>query len=276
MKGKTQIDSVFIAGISSDIGQKLAARFAADGAAVVGTRRAKGADAPGIKSIECDIASPRSLVSVSSAYESLGCAAWDLYVSSIGTLDPIGPFFDLDSDAWRQSVEVNCVRQLELLKTMYPLRQRGMAHVAFFAGAGTNGPASAYSAYSASKIFLIKMCELLHAENEDLNCFIIGPGIVRTKIHSQTLGAGERAGTNLERIRGFLESSDPGVSHESIFDCLKWCVASGRDVVGGRNISLVDDAWQTRGSELAGALRQNPDAFRLRRHANELLREPNS
>ena len=276
MKGKHQIDSVFIAGISSDIGRTLAASFAAEGMAVVGTHRAKTADVQESWRIECDIASPESLASVTAAYESMGCAPWDLYVSSIGTLDPIGPFFHVDSDEWRKSVEVNCVRQLELLKTMYPLRRKGMAHVAFFAGAGTNGPAPAYSAYSASKIFLIKMCELLHAENEDLNCFIIGPGIVRTKIHAQTLGAGERAGTNLQRIRGFLESSDPGVSHESIYECLKWCVASGREVVGGRNISLVGDVWQTRGSELAGALRQNPDAFRLRRHGNELLRQTDS
>lgn len=45
-----------------------------------------------------------------------------------------------------------------------------------------------------------------------------------------------------------------------------------RDAVGGRNISLVGDAWSTRGSELADALRKSPDAFRLRRDANELLR----
>jgi len=276
MKGDTKIDSVFIAGISSDIGRELAAHFSVQGATVVGTRRRSSVDVLATRSIECDIASPESLASVASAYKSMGCAPWDLYISSIGTLDPIGPFFDADSDAWRQSVEVNCVRQLDLLKTMYPLRQKGMAHVAFFAGAGTNGPAPAYSAYSASKIFLIKMCEILHAENEDLNCFIIGPGIVRTKIHTQTLEAGELAGTNLQRIREFLESNDPGVSHERIYECLRWCVASGRDVVGGRNISLVGDAWQTRGSELAGALRQDPDAFRLRRHANELLRQGNS
>lgn len=272
MAAKAQIDSVFIAGISSDIGRELAARFAAEGAAVVGTRRTKGADVPGSQSIECDIASPEPLAAVAGTYASIGSAPWDLYISSIGTLVPIGPFFDLDSNAWRESVEVNCVRQLELLKTMFPLRKRGMAHVAFFAGAGTNGPAPAYSAYSASKIFLIKMCELLHAENEDLNCFIIGPGVVRTKIHHQTLEAGDRAGNNFQRIRGFLESCDLGISHDTIYECLRWCVDSGRDAVGGRNISLVGDLWQTRGSELAGALRENPDAFRLRRHANELLR----
>jgi NAD(P)-dependent dehydrogenase (short-subunit alcohol dehydrogenase family) len=266
------IRSVFIAGLSSDIGRALAARFLAQDATVVGTRRSGGAEVEGCLSIECDIASEKSLSTVAATYGTAGGAPWDLYVSSIGTLDPIGPFFDVDAARWHESVEVNCLRQLELLKTMHPFRKRGMAHVAFFAGAGTNGPAPAYSAYSASKIFLIKMCELLHAENEDLNCFIIGPGIVRTKIHRQTLEAGGRAGSNFERIRGFLESEDPGVSHDRVYECLQWCVGAGRDAVGGRNISLVGDAWSTRGSELADALRKSPDAFRLRRDANELLR----
>lgn len=267
------IKSVFIAGVSSDIGKDLAGRFVAQRAVVVGTHRAQCADLIGCQVIECDVSSGQSLEAAAGTYQSMDVPPWDLYISSIGILDPVGRFFDVDSDEWRRSVEVNCVRQLELLKAMYPFRQKGIAHVAFFAGAGTNGPAPAYSAYSASKIFLIKMCELLHAENEDLNCFIVGPGIVRTKIHDQTLDAGEQAGENFHRIRDFLESSDPGVSGESIFECLRWCVDSGRDVVGGRNISLVGDAWQTRGSELAASLRQDPDAFRLRRHANELLRK---
>ena len=272
MQKNAALESAFIAGISSDIGRELAARLVTEGTKVVGTQRTKSADIPGAHLIDCDIASKESLSSVASAYQSSGSAPWDLYVSSIGTLDPIGPFTEVDTDAWRQSVEVNCIRQLELLKALYPLRRKGMAHVAFFAGAGTNGPAPGYSAYAASKIFLIKMCELLHAENEDINCFIIGPGIVRTKIHVQTLDAGERAGSNFERIRGFLVSGDPGVSHDRIYKCLRWCVEAGRDTVGGRNISLVGDVWDTRGSELAGALRQNPDAFRLRRQANDLLR----
>jgi len=272
MKMKSHIQSAFIAGISSDIGRELAVRLIAEGIAVVGTRRAKGVDIQGGVTIDCDITSDQSLSSVPADFEATGLPPWDLYVSSIGTLEPIGSFFDVDSGEWRKSVEVNCVRQLELLKAMYPFRKKGMAHVAFFAGAGTNGPAPAYSAYSASKIFLIKMCELLHAENKDLNCFIIGPGIVRTKIHSQTLAAGERAGSNFARISEFIYSDHPGVCQDRIYDCLTWCVEAGRDAVGGRNISLVGDVWSTRGAELAEVLREQPDAFRLRRQFNELLK----
>jgi short-subunit dehydrogenase len=269
---KNCIESAFIAGLSSDIGRELARRLTAEGVAVAGTRRANGVGVEGVQAIDCDIASDQSLSSVPAAYGRIGAPPWDLYVSSIGTLEPIGSFFNVDTNEWRRSVEVNCLRQLELLKGIYPFRNKDMAHVAFFAGAGTNGPAPAYSAYSASKIFLIKMCELLHDENRDLNCFIIGPGIVRTKIHSQTLDAGERAGSNFKRIRGFIHSDDPGVGHDRIYECLTWCVKAGRDAVGGRNISLVGDAWSARGPELADVLRGHPDAFRLRRHANELLR----
>ena len=272
MRLRSHVDAAFIAGISSDIGRELAGRLSSEGIVVTGTSRARDKEIKGAQVIECDVASDQAILSVPAAYAKTGVPAWDLYVSSIGTLEPIGPFFSADSKEWRRSVEVNCVRQLDLLKAMYPYRKKGMAHVAFFAGAGTNGPAPSYSAYAASKIFLIKMCELLHAENDDLNCFIIGPGVVRTKIHNQTLDAGERAGTNFERIRGFIGSADPGVGHDRIYECLEWCVGSGRNVVGGRNISLVGDAWSARGDELANALREDPDAFRLRRHANELLR----
>jgi len=266
--------SIFIAGLSSDIGKQLASNFAAEGSKVAGTYRNLEAALESAQFIYCDLSIPSTIPAAVRAYEQTRQEPWDLYVSSVGSLDPIGSFFSVDTEEWSRSVEVNSIRQLELLKGLYPFRNKGMAHVAFFAGAGTNGPAPAYSAYSASKIFLIKMCELLHAENEDLNCFIIGPGVVRTKIHDQTLAAGGRAGTNLKLIRGFLESDDPGVSHKGIYECLKWCVEAGRDAVGGRNISLVGDVWQTRGPELAGALRQDPEAFRLRRHANELLKQP--
>jgi len=270
----TAVKSVFIAGLSSDIGAELAVRFLAAGTSVAGTYR----NIPptptwpsGVKACRCDLLSNKDIASAAESFAESGNPAWDLFVSSVGTLEPIGRFFDVPMHEWLRSVELNCLRQLELLRVLYPLRSKtGTAHVAFFSGAGTNGPADAYSAYSASKIFLIKMCELLHSENEDLNCFIIGPGMVRTKIHAQTLQAGGRAGPNLNRIEDFWAGRTEGVSHEEVFACLSWCLQAGRDVVGGRNISLVGDSWRAEDGALAQKLRGHPDAFRLRRHSNDL------
>ena len=87
---------------------------------------------------------------------------------------------------------------------MYPYRRRErMSNVVFFAGGGTNSPLPDLSAYAASKIFLMKMCELLDDENEDLNVFIVGPGWVKTKIHEEVLNETGRPRGNIDRTKKF-------------------------------------------------------------------------
>jgi NAD(P)-dependent dehydrogenase (short-subunit alcohol dehydrogenase family) len=181
----------------------------------------------------------------------------------------MGPYFSCDVDAWEDSLRVNATGQLRALHALYPCRRPGLAHVALLAGGGTNGPFPNYSAYCASKILLIKMCELLDAENEDLNVFILGPGWVRTKIHQQTLANPAGAGGNYQRTLAFLRSSDPGTSHDDIYRALVWCIEQGKAVAGGRNLSVVHDPWRRQGGGLADWLRGDPHRFRLRRHGND-------
>ena len=186
------------------------------------------------------------------------------------TEEPVGPFFETDASAWESGFSVNALAPLRFLRAVYDLRNHaGTPGVAMFSGSGTNGAAPSYSAYCASKIVLVKMCELLDAESADTSFFIIGPGIVRTKIHRQTLGAKARSGDNYRKVTDFLKSDQPGTSHDEIYACLKWCLEAGKAVVGGRNIALVDDEWRGGGSALAAALRNEDALYKLRRHGND-------
>jgi hypothetical protein len=115
------------------------------------------------------------------------------------------------------------------------------------------------------------MCELLDSETTDTSVFIIGPGMVRTKIHEQTLHSRERSGANYQKVVDFLASPDSGTSHDEIFSCVKWCISAGKRVVGGRNISLVYDAWRKGGSSLAQALETDPALYKLRRFGNDRI-----
>jgi NAD(P)-dependent dehydrogenase (short-subunit alcohol dehydrogenase family) len=136
--------------------------------------------------------------------------------------------------------------------------------VIFFAGGGTNGSFDNYSAYCLGKLALIKMTELLHSENADLQVSIIGTGWVHTKIHRQTLAAGAAAGPNFFRTREFMDSPDgAGASLEQVAECVDWCLEAPRDAVGGRNFSLVHDGW--RDAAFIEKLRAQPDTFKLRR-----------
>lgn len=267
-------ETVFILGISSDIGKSLAERYLRRGSTVVGTYRNPQnvvdlADGPRRHLLSCDVADKASVVALTRYYHTLGLQ-WSTFISCVGTEEPIGNFFACDFDAWEQSVIVNSMAQLRVLHTLYPFRRQGqVSHVVFFAGGGTNNPFTNYSAYCASKILLIKMCELLDDENKDLNVFVIGPGWVRTKIHKQTLDHPAGARQNYQRTIEFLRSEAPGTSYDDIYDCINWCIAQGRDVAGGRNFSVVHDPWRQGGEPLAEQLRGDPDMFKLRRFGNK-------
>ena len=259
------MNSAIIIGLGSDMGRELATRFAAAGWGVKGTHHRTP---PGkFESTPCDLA---SAASVAAAGRWLGerCRGWNLLVVAAGTEEPVAPFWDCDADEWDLGVRINTLSPLRLVRALYPLRERG-ASVAFFSGSGTNSAAPAYSAYAASKIMLIKMCELLDAESADASFFIIGPGVVRTKIHEQTLKAEARAGANHRRVVEFLRSADPGTSHDDIYSCLRWCMDAGKAAVGGRNISLVHDAWRKEGASLKQWLSGDPSRYKLRRFGNE-------
>jgi len=261
------MNTAIIVGLGSDIGRELAARFVADGWTVIGTHRNTP---PGsFESTPCDLASAASVVAAG-RWLSERCRGWRALVVAAGTEEPVGPFWDCDAEDWDRGVRINTLSPLRLVRTLYPLRDQGGAPaVAFFSGSGTNNAAPAYSAYAASKLMLIKMCELLDAESADTSFFIIGPGIVRTKIHGETLRAEGRAGANHRRVVEFLRSADPGTSHDDVYGCLRWCLQAGKRVVGGRNISLVHDAWRDGGEGLREWLAGDANRYKLRRFGNE-------
>ena len=192
---------VVIVSASSDIGIAMCRRWLARGWCVVGTYRTRSEaleelEENGLDLVKCDLGDPAS---VSGACRVLREEAgqWDILVVCAGLLDPIGAFASVDFDEWDASISVNFINTVRVVHEMLPARRRGGdlgPCVLFFAGGGTNGATVNYSAYTISKIALIKMCELLDAEIEDTRFTIVGPGWVKTKIHEATLKAGGKGG----------------------------------------------------------------------------------
>lgn len=267
--------TIFIAGISSDIGQELAIRYRAEGHDVWGSyRHRKSLNRIDVTSqmFPCDYACRESVDGMFHELRDRGFT-WDILISAVGTEEPIGPFFSVDFDAWQENVQVNALSQLRLLHGLYGMKRQGdPCKVIFFAGAGTNDAAIRYSGYSLSKILLIKMAEILDAECPDLHLYVIGPGIVRTKIHQQTLNNPRDSGPNFEKVTRFLSSDDPGVSHDEIHACIDWCIETGGETMSGRNLSLVHDPWKGGGTRLLEAIRNDQDMFKLRRSGNDALK----
>lgn len=248
-----------ILGITADIGQALATRLLRDGWTVTGLgRNLSRLPASGTTLVEVDIEDPTETYQ---ACEAVG--KWDLCVSSVGTMTPIGRFFDLDFEVWQRSVDINFTAQLRVLHALWPKRT-ARPNVMLLAGGGTNNPMTNYSAYCVSKIALIKMVELLDDETSGANIFINGPGFTHTRIHEETLSAGDAAGAALAKTEAFL-ASDGGTSMDDIYNHMRWCM-NHPQAASGRNFSTVHDGWRD-GDSLADRLEGDRDAFRLRRAA---------
>ena len=164
---------------------------------------------------------------------------------------------------------MNFTSQLRLIHELLSSRGTGKSRppcVLLFAGAGTNNAPVNYSAYIVSKIALIKMCELLDAEIPDCRFVIMGPGWVRTKIHESTVRAGEAAGKNYQSTLDHFANDNFNLM-ERVLECCDWIIGQPREVVSGRNFSLVFDDWGT--DTLDKKLAADPNLYKLRRFGND-------
>lgn len=262
-----------IISISSDIGTAIGLDWLRQKQDVVGTYRTWSGNCEilaslGATLVHCDISSDESQQQALDAVSKLG--RWDVLVIAPGTQEPVGLFEETDIHKWEESIAINFTKPISILHRMLTIRSNqssDYSRVLFFAGGGTNSATERYSAYTVSKIALIKMCELLDFEFRDCAFSILGPGWVESKIHEATISAGGLAGDNylktLEMRR--LNLMNP-VS--IVVDACNWILTQPKVVVGGRNFSAVNDKFHD--PELVNNLISNPSMYKLRRSGNSV------
>lgn len=268
--------TVIILSISSDIGHDLGKRFLKEGFNLIGTYRKYGQIEDLQKYtncilLKCDISQKESIKSFIQQFKKLNLK-WDILLSCVGDLLPLTSFFESNFENWRASVQVNSVDQLRVIHGLYPYRNKLGTKVIFFAGGGVNNAVIDTSAYTVAKIMLIKMCEFLDAENKNISFFSIGPGFLKTKIHSVVC-----LGKNVSRKK-IIETdnyfkSKKGMKMIYLYDCLKWLCQQPKEVVSGRNFSLAGDPFLgKKRTLLITELLKDKDMYKLRRHKNDFLR----
>lgn len=258
-----------ILSISSDIGTALAIDWLEAGHKVSGTYRTWSPSCDrleklGATLVHCDFANRDSILQASAT---LLTSEWEVLVLAAGDQNPIGMFAKLDFDDWERSLEVNFTGMLRFLqRSLKSKAHQNVRSVILFAGGGTNSATQRYSSYTISKIASIKMCELLDYEIDDTKFTILGPGWVHTKIHQATLENHAAAGNNFEKTKEMLENGQMNPMGNVIEFC-NWVISQPKNIVGGRNFSVVHDDW--RSEILKNDLDKDTNLFKLRRFGND-------
>jgi 3-oxoacyl-[acyl-carrier protein] reductase len=118
---------------------------------------------------------------VRQAIETFGGA--DLLVNNTGINPVYGPMIELDLDAARKIVEVNCLATLSWTQRVHQawMKEHGGAVVNVSSVSGVK-PAPGIGMYGASKAMLVSMTELLAVElGPDIRVNAVAPAVVKTK-----------------------------------------------------------------------------------------------
>ena len=189
---------------------------------------------------------------------------WDLLLCCMGKVSPVGLWNMLNwhSEEIDITVQSNLLVPIDRIAAIWNKHNPG-ASICFLAGSNPNMIMPGYFAYNVSKMALLKAVEQMDAETPDAKFFALGPGTIITKIHKATLDAG----WDNPKLKAALDRGEdkPEIVQAKIarvYECLKWCIAQPKEVIGGRNI-CVSDPWDQ--GWLERWLKANPDLYKLRR-----------
>ncbi|OIO20678.1 hypothetical protein AUJ17_05000 [Candidatus Micrarchaeota archaeon CG1_02_47_40] len=215
MQGNKTKRVAIITGGSQGIGACIAEAFARSGYSTIICSRTKpdvdreaenirlaGFDCEGIV---LDVADPDAVrTAISAIAEKYG--RLDVLVNCAGIYGPIGPLEENDAKLWEQAVRINICGTAFCTRAAIPIMKKGgCGCIICFAGAGAGGNSIKpnISSYVASKFGICGFTEAMSNELKGTGIRInaISPGAVNTRLLSQVLSAGEKAG------KDFLQAS---------------------------------------------------------------------
>ncbi|MDA7818271.1 SDR family oxidoreductase [Sulfurimonas sp.] len=255
---------------SSGIGYVLCLRLLQEDYTVYGTYNNYSKDVDKLKSLDvklykCNLLVDEELDKLISQLKK-DVIVWNSLYLLQATMNPIGCLIDLDMKLWEESIKLNFINQIKIIQGLLESRSKDMtSNVVTFAGGGTNSAVKNFSAYTVSKIALIKMMELLYEEYNDTKFTCIGPGWVDTKIHNETILAKESAEEAYIQTVKHIENNI-FTPVDDVVNCIMWLENSSKEEVSGRNFSVAYDEWDS--ELLSKNLVSDPDMYKLRRKGN--------
>lgn len=264
---------ILITGGGSGIGAVIAKELSSSGNKVVicGRRRDNlqiVADPnKNIYPIKCDVSSEKDIINLKKRFLEQFKHV-DIIINCAGIQGAIGRFDKTKSELWIKTIEINLFGTYYICKHFLDLLLKSkIRKIINFSGGGAFNPFPNYSAYAVSKAGVVRFSENiaqeLKKENVQVNC--IAPGFVATKIHEQTIKAGEKL-SGEEYFRFTQEKLKKGsVPMETIINCIKFLISSESNGLNGKTISASFDKYDSKEFKEYIQEINDSDLFNMRR-----------
>jgi 3-oxoacyl-[acyl-carrier protein] reductase len=245
--------SAIVTGGGRGIGRAIALALARAGAGVLVFART----APEVQSVAAEInacwtrglscaGDARNPVDVAVAVERAKREFGDvnILINAAGIQGPIGPLWENDFDAWRETLETHLLGTFLFCRAVLPamlVARRG--NIINFSGGGAAAARPFFSAYAASKAGVVRLTETLADEVKDHGVHVnaIAPGAVYTRLTEQVIAAGGAAGA--EGLAEALHTQEVRARPDRAAELVLFLLSPESGALTGRLISAVWDDW---------------------------------
>jgi 3-oxoacyl-[acyl-carrier protein] reductase len=187
-------------------------------------------------------------------------------VHAAGIYGPIGRTTQVDPAEWFDAVRINLFGTFLVTRAACRAMSEGRqgGSIVLLSGGGAASPFPNYTAYASSKVAIARFAETIALEvaSERIRVNAIAPGFVATRLHEQTLAAGEDlAGDFVQTTKSLL--TDGAVPPEVAARAAAFLLSDrARDITGRFLAAPYDDwaHWPDHLEEMRGS-----DLFTLRR-----------
>lgn len=190
----------------------------------------------------------------------------DILINMVGTQLPIGPLVELNTDELIKNIETNFTGVIFCCKEVLPIMiQNKSGKIINFSGGGSLSPRPNFSIYGAAKTAVIRFSETIAEEvkNLGIDVNIIAPGALNTRMVTDVLEAGEKAGKD-ELKKAKEIKNQGGTSPEIVAELLVFLSSETSNGITGKLISAPWDDWKNFNKKVS-----NSSLYTLRRIDNK-------
>jgi len=144
-----------------------------------------------LSTYQCDIASePELIKTISNVLETR--RHLDGVVLNAAVLEPLGRIADsqIPLDAWKAHFDVNFFSLVTTIRLSIAALRASKGKLIFISSSSAVGNVPTWGPYNAAKAAMNSLCRTLAAEEPDITCVALHPGLVDTEMQTTLRGAG--------------------------------------------------------------------------------------